>query len=100
MKIFSLSTLRRYWEKFPECEQALKAWHDEVRRAVWASPHDIRDRFASASFVGSTRVVFNIKGNSHCLVVDVSYQRQMVYIKFIGRHADYDRVDVSTVEGK
>ncbi|MGO4556566.1 type II toxin-antitoxin system HigB family toxin, partial [Stenotrophomonas sp. 2YAF22] len=63
-------------------------------------PHDIRSCYASASFVGSSRVVFNIKGNSHRLVVDVTYQRQMVYIKFIGNHAEYDRIDVATVEEK
>lgn len=100
MRVFALVTLRRYWERFPECEQPLKAWHDEVRRAAWASPHDIRSSYASASFVGSSRVVFNIKGNGHRLVVDVTYQRQMVYIKFIGTHAEYDRIDVATVEEK
>nr|WP_240196706.1 type II toxin-antitoxin system HigB family toxin [Stenotrophomonas lactitubi] len=95
-----MSTLRRYWERFPECEQPLKAWHDEARRAAWASPHDIRSCYASASFIGSSRVVFNIKGNSHRLIVDVTYQRQMIYIKFIGTHAEYDRIDVATVEEK
>ena len=100
MRVFALSTLRRHWESFPECEQSLKAWYDEVRRACWTTPHDIRLRYASASFVGNSRVVFNIKGNSYRLIVDVSYQRQMVFIKFIGTHAEYDRIDVASVEAK
>ena len=100
MRLIAVFTLRAFWERYPDAEQPLKAWHDEARRATWASPHDIRSCYASASFIGSSRVVFNIKGNSHRLIVDVTYQRQMIYIKFIGTHAEYDRIDVATVEEK
>ena len=64
----------------------------------WATPQDIRDRYASASFVGHNRVVFNIKGNDYRLIAAVAYRFQAVYIKFIGTHAQYDRIDAATVE--
>jgi mRNA interferase HigB len=76
----------------------LRAWYDEARRATWKAPQEIKARYASASFVGKNRVVFNIKGNDYRLVVAVSYSFQAVYIKFVGTHAAYDRIDASTVE--
>ncbi|WP_146907452.1 type II toxin-antitoxin system HigB family toxin [Arenimonas daejeonensis] len=98
MRIISVGTLRHFWARHPEAEQALRAWHDEARHAAWQSPQDIRERYASASFVGSNRVVFNIKGNQYRLVIAVAWRFQAVYIKFVGRHADYDRIDAATVE--
>ncbi|EIM01263.1 type II toxin-antitoxin system HigB family toxin [Rhodanobacter sp. 115] len=65
---------------------------------VWTAPQDIKARYASASFVGNNRVVFNIKGNTYRLIVAVAYRFQTVYIKFIGTHAEYDRIDAETVE--
>jgi mRNA interferase HigB len=99
MKVIAVSTLRAFWERHPASEQPLKAWYDEAKHAVWASPQDIKDRYASASFVRSTRVVFNIKGNDYRLIVAVAYRFQVIYIKFIGTHAEYDRIDATTVEG-
>lgn len=98
MKILALGTLRRFWTRHPDAEQPLKAWHDEARHARWKTPQDIRKQYASASFVGRNRVVFNIKGNHYRLVVAVAYRFQACYIKFIGTHAEYDRIDASTVE--
>ena len=98
MRVIAVSTLRGFWEKHPAAEQQLKAWHDEARHARWNTPQDIKDRYASASFVGNNRVVFNIKGNDFRLIVAVSYRFQAVYIKFVGTHAEYDRIDAATVE--
>lgn len=98
MRIVALSALRYFWERRPDAEQPLKAWYDEVRHANWATPQEIKNRYASASFVGSNRVVFNIKGNSYRLVVAVAWRFQAIYIKFVGTHADYDRIDAATVE--
>lgn len=98
MRIVSVGTLRDFWARHPDAEQALRAWYDEARHAVWATPQDIRDRYASASFVSRRRVVFNIKGNRYRLVVAVAWRFQAVYIKFVGTHADYDRIDAATVE--
>ena len=98
MKVIAVSTLRRFWERHPDSEQPLKAWYDEAKNASWTIPQDIRNRYASASFVGHNRVVFNIKGNYYRLIVAVAYRYQAIYIKFIGTHAEYDRIDAATVE--
>ena len=77
---------------------ALSAWYYEVRKSVWKSPADVRAGFATASFIGSGRVVFNIKGNSYRLIVDIDYSRRIVFIKWLGSHKDYDRIDARTVQ--
>lgn len=99
MKVIAIGTLRTFWDRHPDAEQPLKAWHDEARHATWKTPQDIKRHYASASFVGRNRVVFNIKGNDYRLVVAVAYKFQAVYIKFVGTHAQYDRIDAATVEG-
>ena len=98
MKVIAVGTLRDFWTRHPDAEQPLKAWYDEAKHAVWRTPQDVRQRYASASFVGHNRVVFNIKGNDYRLIVAVAYRFQAIYIKFIGTHTEYDRVDAATVE--
>ena len=98
MKVVAVSTLRSFWNRHPDAEQPLKAWHDEARHANWKKPQDIKHHYASASCVGRNRVVFNIKGNDYRLIVAVAYRFQAVYIKFVGTHAQYDRIDAATVE--
>ena len=98
MRIIAKRHLTSYWAKHPDTEQALKAWFDEVANAQWRTPQDIKAHYASASFVANNRVVFNIKGNAHRLIVAVAYRFGAVYIKFIGTHQDYDRIDAATVE--
>jgi mRNA interferase HigB len=98
MRVIALGTLREFWERHPDAEQALRAGYDEAKHADWPSPQAIRARYAHASFVGSNRVVFNIKGNSYRLVVAVAWRFGAVYVKFVGTHADYDRIDAGTVE--
>jgi mRNA interferase HigB len=79
-------------------KSALDAWFHEALRASWKSPADILKTYANASIVGPDRVIFNIKGNSYRLVVAVNYPHQIVFIKWIGTHADYDHIDVKTVK--
>ena len=98
MRVIALATLRLFWIRHPNAEQPLRAWLDEARQARWKSPQDVKSRYASASFIGRNRVVFNIKGNDYRLVVAVAYRFHAVYIKFVGSHADYDRIDATTVE--
>jgi mRNA interferase HigB len=76
----------------------LDAWYYEVKSAAWSSPAEVKRAYANASIIGSERVVFNIKGNSYRLVAAVDYQRQAVFIKWLGSHADYDRIDAGTVQ--
>ena len=98
MRIVAIATLRDFWKRHPDAEQPLRAWYDEARTSSWSNPQDIKRHYASASFVGRNRVVFNIKGNDYRLIVAVAYKFQAIYIKFVGTHAQYDRIDAATVE--
>jgi mRNA interferase HigB len=77
---------------------ALDAWFDEVRKARWRSAADVKRLYATASIVTGERIVFNIKGNSYRLVVSVDFEKSIVWIKWIGTHRDYDRIDVKKVQ--
>lgn len=98
MRIIAVSQLRAFWESNPDAEQPLKSWVDEVKKATWCQPADIKDQYRSASILKNRRVVFNIKGNDYRLVVSVAYRFQAVYVKFVGTHAAYDGIDAETVE--
>jgi mRNA interferase HigB len=78
-------------------KSALDAWFHEVQSADWHAPADVKTSYANASIVGSDRVVFNIHGNAYRLVTAIDYRRQVVFIKWLGTHADYDKIDVKTV---
>lgn len=79
-------------------KSALDAWFDEVRKARWASTVDVRQNYATAGIVTFERIVFNIKGNNYRLVVSVDVVRHIVWIKWIGTHKDYGRIDVTEVD--
>ncbi|MDP1651351.1 MAG: type II toxin-antitoxin system HigB family toxin [Rhodocyclaceae bacterium] len=98
MRVIAVSHLRLFWEKNPDAEQHLKSWADEVKKASWSQPADIKDRYRNASILKNRRVVFNIKGNDYRLIVSVAYRYQAVYVKFIGTHAEYDTMDAETIE--
>lgn len=98
MRIVAVSYLRSFWEANPDAEQQLKSWADEVKKATWGQPADIKAQYRSASILKNRRVVFNIKGNDYRLVVSVAYRYQAVYVKFIGTHAEYDLIDAESVE--
>lgn len=97
MRVFALSTLRKFWEKHADAEQSLRAWFAEAERAEWLGPQDIKARHRSADFLPGDRVVFNIKGNNYRLIVSIKYQFKAVYIRFVGTHAEYDAVDAKQV---
>ena len=97
MRVIAFKGLREFYLKHPDAEQPLKAWYKEALHAKWSSPQEIKKQFASASIVADNRVVFNIKGNSYRLVVKFNYKYGWAYIRFIGTHAAYDRIDVSTI---
>jgi mRNA interferase HigB len=82
----------------PALKASLDAWFDEVRKATWANTADVKRRYASASIVSADRIVFNIKGNDYRLVVSVDFEKGIVWIKWVGTHEAYDRIDVKTVE--
>ena len=98
MRFIAISYLRHFWEEYPSAEQHLKAWIDEIKKAAWTQPAEIKEQYRSVSILENCRVVFNIKGNDYRLIVAVAYRFQAVYIMFVGTHAQYDRIDAATVE--
>jgi len=98
MRIIATNTLRAFWTAHPETEQPLRAWIDEVRKAHWQNMAEIKMHYRSASILKNRRVVFNIKGNHYRLVTAVAFGQALVFIKFIGTHAEYDHIDANTVE--
>jgi mRNA interferase HigB len=97
MRIIARRTLRNFWEQHADSRQPLQAWYHDVKRADWKTPDDIKSEYRNASFVGKNRVVFNIKGNRYRLVVAVKYQHGIVYIRFVGLHKEYDKIDAATI---
>ena len=98
MRIIAVRFLRDFWERFPDAEQPLRSWVDEVKKAEWSQPSEVKAQYGSASFLKDRRVVFNIKGNDYRLIVAIAYQYRAVYVKFIGTHSEYDDIDAETVE--
>jgi len=97
MRIISRKALREFWERHPDARQPLQAWYADVKHATWKTPADIKDTYRNASIVANNRVVFNIKGNKYRLVVAVQYEYGLVYIRFIGTHREYDKIDAATI---
>ena len=97
MRIIALGTLRDFWVKHPDALESLNAWYAIVSRVRWVSPADVKAAYRNASFLGGNRVVFNFKGNDYRLVVAMHYNRQIAYIRFIGTHHQYDRINANTV---
>jgi mRNA interferase HigB len=97
MRIIAKRTLRLFWEEYPDAEEPLTAWYREVEKEDWTTPAELKEKYRSASIVGDNRVVFNVKGNDYRLVVKINYPYRMVYIRFVGTHAEYDKIDVEEV---
>jgi mRNA interferase HigB len=97
VRVIARKTLRDFWIKHSDCEQQLKAWFREALKSQWKKPGDIKLEYPSASFLQENRVVFNIKGNSYRLIVKINYDYQMIWIRFIGTHAEYDKIDAANI---
>ncbi len=104
MRIIARRTLREFVERHagrgdhPALKAAIDAWFDEVKRATWRSTADVKRMYASASVISADRIVFNIKGNDYRLVIAVDFEKAIVWIKWLGSHGDYDRINVREVE--
>jgi mRNA interferase HigB len=96
-RIFAKSTLREFWEKFPDSEQYLKTWYDTAMNSNWKSPSDVKLTYANASILKESRIVFNIRGNSYILVAKFNFEKQWIFIRFIGSHKEYDRINANTI---
>jgi len=97
MHVLARSKLRSFWETHPLAKEPLEAWLDEAEKVHWQSPVEIKQHYPRASILKDNRVVFNIHGNDFRLVVKIHYNTDMVYIRFIGTHAEYDRIDAETI---
>jgi mRNA interferase HigB len=99
MRIISVKRLKNFWlnRKHKDSEQSLKAWYHEARKSRWKSHNDIKDKYRSASILKDDRAVFNIKGNKYRLVVMVSYKYQVVFIRFIGTHEEYNKINAEKI---
>jgi mRNA interferase HigB len=104
MRIIARRTLREFvagrmgYKDSAALKASLDAWFDEVKKARWTSAGDVKRLYATASIVSADRIVFNIKGNDYRLVAAVDFEKGIVWIKWIGTHKDYDRIDVKEVQ--
>ena len=97
VQIIAPRTLRRFWEGHPQAEMSLRTWYAMAASAAWEGPADVKQQFgASVDFIADNRQIFDIGGNRFRLVVHVAYRFQRVLVKFIGTHAEYDRIDPAT----
>lgn len=99
-RIVAKSTLVQFWKDHPDSEQYLKTWYDTAMHSHWMNPNDIKKAYATASILKNGRVVFNIKGNTYRLVVKFNYEKQWGFIKFIGTHEEYDKIDANTINSE
>jgi len=93
LRILAKKILREYWEKHSAIEEQLKSWYQETSKSNWLNPNYVKDEFPNARLISNNRVIFNIKGNQYRLIVRVNYKYQMVYVRFIGSHEEYDKID-------
>ena len=96
-RIFAKSTLREYWETHPDVEQYLKTWYDTAINANWQNPTDVKQTYSTASILKDSRIVFNIKGNSHRLIAKFNFEKQWIFIRFIGTHNEYNKINANTI---
>ncbi len=97
MRIIAISTLRNFWEIHADAEKPIKAWYQEAKSADWATPHQIKAMYRNASVLGDNRIVFNIAGNKYRLIVKFNYAYRIGYVRFIGTHAEHDRINAEEV---
>jgi mRNA interferase HigB len=97
LRVIAKRTLREFWKQNPDSQQQLLAWYREASKAQWTNPNEIKAQYASASILKNSRVVFNICGNNYRLIVEINFPRQWVFIRFIGTHKMYDKIDANTI---
>ncbi len=100
MRIIAKRTLREYWLTHPPAEFPLLDWYQETSRADWSTPNEVKATYGNASIIANNRVVFNIKGNDYRLITEIDYAFKLVFIIWVGTHAEYDKIDAATVSYK
>ena len=97
MRIIALATLRDFWKSHSDAEIPLRSWYTLASRSDWRRPADVKAAYRNASVVANNRIVFNIKGNDYRLIAAVHYNRSMMFIRFVGTHREYDKIDAETI---
>ena len=97
MRIISKKALIDYWKRGPPAKSELEAWHAEAKTAEWATPAEVKAKYGNASILKDGRVVFNIRGNKHRLVVWINYDFHTVYVRFLGTHKEYDEINAQAI---
>jgi mRNA interferase HigB len=99
MRVIAKSTLVKFWNQqgYADAKGALQSWYDEAIKASWKTPQEIKVQYRNASICANNRVVFNISGNKYRLVVEMQYRAGIAWVKFVGTHVQYDKIDVETV---
>jgi mRNA interferase HigB len=97
VRVIAKKILREFWEVHTDCEEQLKSWYQEASNATWLDTNQIKLEYPSASILQGNRIVFNIKGNHYRLIVKINYDYQMIWIRFIGTHAQYDKINAKKI---
>jgi len=99
MRIIAFRTLREFWEnpEYADSETSLRSWYHDAKNSDWKNSNELKQQYKHASIVGEGRVVFNIKGNTYRLVVLIDYEFKVIFIRFIGTHKQYDKIDAKTI---
>jgi mRNA interferase HigB len=99
MRVIAVKTIKDFYSKpkYKESEQSLKAWFWEVKQAEWKSPNDIKNKYKNVSILSDNRAIFNIKGNKYRLVVAIKYEFKIIFIRFIGTHEEYDKINAKNI---
>ncbi|MEE4378242.1 MAG: type II toxin-antitoxin system HigB family toxin [Candidatus Competibacteraceae bacterium] len=95
MRIIARKTLLEFWQQHADAEQPLRAWFRFAKQADWGNPQAVKADYSNASILEDNRVCFNIGGNKYRLIVKINYPYRIMYIRFIGTHAEYDKVDAN-----
>ena len=97
MRVIAKKTLREFWIQHNNSKSALESWYNEARKATWNSPADVKKEYPDASIITNNRIIFNIKRNHYRLIVQINYKYGLIWVRFIGTHAEYDKIDAKTI---
>jgi mRNA interferase HigB len=97
LRVISKKILRDFWEKHNDCEHQLKSWYREAQKGAWQNSNELKLDYPSASILKNNRICFNIKGNDYRLIVRINFDFQMIWIRFIGTHSEYDKIDANKI---
>jgi len=97
VRVIAKRTLRDFWEKHADCEEQLKSWYRETEKSEWKNINELKSEYPSASILKDNRIVYNIKGNNYRLIVKFNFEYGICWIRFIGTHAEYDKIDANNI---